>query len=86
MRQQTRSDKDVNAAMSILDRNISVTMSRQRLAGTPEFSMPAGYAIREYFPGDEHVWDNGLHSRIGKGMGQLSTYFAPFNYSRRITK
>ncbi|TFH14420.1 MAG: GNAT family N-acetyltransferase [Lentisphaerales bacterium] len=42
--------------MSIVEKNISVSLAHEHLADTPEYSTPDGYAIRAYCPGDEHLW------------------------------
>lgn len=42
--------------MNIIDRNVSVTMCRDTLTGIPVYSLPHGYQIRPYLPGDEHEW------------------------------
>lgn len=42
--------------MSIVERNVSLTMTRPNLAGVPDYPAPAGHAIRPYGPGDEQAW------------------------------
>lgn len=42
--------------MSIVERNVSLTMSRPSLEGVPGYPVPAGHAIRPFHPGDEQAW------------------------------
>ena len=43
-------------AMSIIDRNVTVTMCRETLTRIPLYPLPPGHQIRAYLPGDEHEW------------------------------
>ncbi len=42
--------------MQINEQNISVTMIRPHLEKIPEYTLPSGYSLRMYRPGDEQVW------------------------------
>jgi len=42
--------------VSIVERNVSLTMTRPNLDGVPAYPVPAGHAIRPYRPGDERAW------------------------------
>ncbi len=43
-------------SMSIIDRNVSVTMVRDSLAGIPFYALPEGYSIRLFSAGDRRTW------------------------------
>lgn len=42
--------------MNIIEHNAPVTMVRGNLKGIPGYSLPAGYSLRSYQPGDEQLW------------------------------
>ncbi len=46
----------MSADMGISPPDVHVNMARDSLAGIPVHTLPAGYRLRTYRPGDEEVW------------------------------
>jgi len=42
--------------MSVIEKNLPITMSRANLDDVPEFALPGGFSLRWYQPGDEAHW------------------------------
>ena len=75
--------------MSIVERNVSLTMTRASLAGVPGYLVPAGHAIRPYRPGDEQTWFRiqsaaDRHNRITPGSFEREFGDDPDVLGRRL--
>ena len=60
--------------MDILQENVDIRMIRENLDNIPDLSLPAGYSIRWYQPGDEKAWHR-IHVLADKHTNMTSDLY-----------